>query len=140
MSDIREILTQQPILLFDGECGFCNKSVQFFLKRDRDKKMRFVSLQSEKGKLIRKYFEINDNIDSLILIRNYNAYIQSCAALRLSLYMKGLWPIMTIFLIIPPFIRNAVYALIARNRMKLFGKVENCELIASEDRARFLDI
>lgn len=140
MTDINELLSKQPILLFDGECGFCNKSVQFFLKREKSKTMQFVPLQSEKGKALRKYFEIGDDIDSLILIRNYSAYIKSCAALRLTLYMKGLWPMMSTFLIIPPFLRNPVYDFIARHRMKLFGRVENCALIPLEDRKRFLDI
>lgn len=139
MTDMNELLKHQPILLFDGECGFCNKSVQFFLKREKSKTMQFVPLQSEKGKALRKYFEIGDDIDSLILIRNYNAYIKSCAALRLTLYMKGLWPMMTVFLIIPPFMRNFIYDWIARNRMKFFGRVESCELIPVEDRKRFLD-
>ncbi|MCW3076785.1 MAG: Thiol-disulfide oxidoreductase, partial [Bacteroidetes bacterium] len=57
MININELLAKQPILLFDGECGFCNKSVQFFLKREKNKTMHFVPLQSETGKAIRKYFE-----------------------------------------------------------------------------------
>jgi predicted DCC family thiol-disulfide oxidoreductase YuxK len=139
MSNINELLTKQPILLFDGECGFCNKSVQFFLKHERKKTMHFVPLQSETGMAIRNYFEIDPKIDSIILIRDYSAYIKSCAALRLTLYMKGLWPLMSVFLIIPPFLRNPVYDFIARNRMKIFGKVESCALIPVEDRVRILD-
>jgi len=140
MTDMNEILQRQPILLFDGECGFCNKSVQFFLKREKSKTMQFVALQSEQGKAIRKYFEINDEIDSIILIKNYSAYIKSCAALRLTLYMKGAWPLMSAFLVIPPFIRNAVYSFVAKHRMKISGRVENCALIPVEDRNRFIDL
>ncbi|MGZ3901460.1 MAG: thiol-disulfide oxidoreductase DCC family protein [Bacteroidia bacterium] len=139
MIDINELLTKQPILLFDGECGFCNKSVQFFLKREKKKTMHFVPLQSETGAALRKYFEIDDRIDSIILIRDYSAYIKSCAALRLTLYMKGAWPLMAIFLVIPPFLRNPVYSFIAKHRMKLFGRVDSCALIPEEDRIRILD-
>lgn len=139
MINVNEILARQPILLFDGECGFCNKSVQFFLKREKEKKMYFAPLQSEVGKELRKYFEIDDKIDSIILIKGYSAYIKSCAALRLTLYMKGAWPLMTGFLIIPPFLRNLVYSFIARHRMKIFGRVENCALIPNEERTRFLE-
>ncbi|MCE3229160.1 MAG: hypothetical protein K0S32_3711 [Bacteroidetes bacterium] len=139
MINVQEILKKQPILLFDGECGFCNRSVQFFLAREKGKRMYFAPLQSEVGKEIRKYFEIDEKIDSIILIKDHSAYIKSCAALRLTLYMKGLWPMMSAFLIIPPFLRNLVYSFVARHRIKIFGRVENCALIPAEDRVRFLD-
>ncbi len=137
--DIKEILTKQPILLFDGECGFCNKSVQFFLQHEKNKAMYFAPLQSQVGKEIKIYFEIDEKIDSLILIRDYSAYIKSCAALRLTLYMKGLWPLMAVFLVIPPFLRNMVYDAIAKRRMKISGRIESCSLISEEDKKRFLD-
>ncbi|MBI2720633.1 MAG: DUF393 domain-containing protein [Bacteroidetes bacterium] len=139
MMSINELLQKQPLLLFDGECGFCNKSVQFFLKREKKKTMHFVPLQSASGNCIKKYFEIADRVDSLILIKDHSAYIKSCAALRLTLYMKGAWPVMAVFLIIPPFLRNMVYTFIAKHRMKIFGRVESCALIPLEDRNRILD-
>lgn len=138
MSDVNHLLQKQPILLFDGECGFCNRSVQFFLKREKNKTMHFIPLQSEEGKALRNYFEIDEKIDSIILIKDYSAYIKSCAALRLALYMKGLWPMMAAFLAIPPFLRNPVYDFIAKRRMKIFGRVESCSLIPAEDKKRFL--
>ena len=104
MTDVNEILRYQPVLLFDGECGFCNRTVQFFLRNERrgSPKMHFAPLQSEEGLALRKFFEIDDNPDSLILIKGHSAYIKSCAALRLTPYMKGLWPAMILFVIIPP--------------------------------------
>ena len=138
--DINEILKKQPILLFDGECGFCSKSVQFFLNHEKNKKMHFAPLESKTGKELRAYFEIDSKIDSVILIKEHSAYIKSCAALRLAPYMKGLWPLMMAFVIVPPFIRNWVYDLVARRRMKIFGRVENCALLPKEDKERFLDI
>jgi predicted DCC family thiol-disulfide oxidoreductase YuxK len=139
MIEINELLKKQPILLFDGECGFCNRTVQYFLKNESSKrKMHFAPLQSEPGILLRKYFEIGDNVDSLILIKGHDAYIKSCAALRLAPFMKGLWPVAVVFVIIPPFIRNLVYDFIAKRRMKLFGRGESCALLKNEDRSRFL--
>ncbi len=136
--EINELLNKQPILLFDGECGFCNRSIQFFLRRERNKKMHFAPLQSEAGLLLRTYFEISDNTDSLILIKGHAAYIKSCAALRLAPFMKGAWPLAKILVIIPPFIRNIVYNFIAKRRMRIFGRVESCALLKEEDRSRFL--
>ena len=138
--DINEILKKQPILLFDGECGFCNRSLRYFINHEKNKTMHFAPLQSAVGKELRAYFEIDEKIDSIILIRDHSAYIKSCAALRLMPYMKGLWPLMIVFVVIPPFIRNWIYDLIAKRRMKIFGRVQNCELLPKEDKDRFLDL
>jgi predicted DCC family thiol-disulfide oxidoreductase YuxK len=141
--DINRLLSKQPLLLFDGECGFCNKVVQFFLRNEKknlpdSKTVKFVPLESEAGKLLRQYFEIDDQIDSIILIRHHSAYIKSCAALRLTQYMKGLWPVLSLFVIIPPFIRNLVYNFVAKHRKKIAGRVESCGLLKQEDKERFL--
>lgn len=139
--DAEEFLKKQPILLFDGECGFCNRTVQFFLrneKRNPTHLMHFAPLQSEVGIALRNYFGIDEKIDSIILIKDHSAYIKSCAALRLSRYMKGGWPLMMVFLVIPPFIRNAFYDAFAKRRIKLFGRVDSCALLKKEDSERFL--
>lgn len=139
---LNQLLAKQPILIFDGECGFCNKSVLFFLKHEKvaGTKIHFASLQSEAGSQLKKYFEIDSKTDSLIFIRDHGAYIKSCAALRLTGYMKGLWPLMQIFLICPPFLRNIVYDYIAKRRMKWFGRLEHCALLKEEDQERFLSL
>jgi len=139
-TDINALLKKQPILLFDGECGFCNRTVQFFLERERNHSMHFAALESEEGKALKHYFEIDSKVDSLILIRGNNAYIKSCAALRLAQYMKGGWPLASALVVIPPFLRNMVYDFIAKRRMKLFGRVDNCAMLQNEDRKRFLDM
>ena len=143
--DINELLKKQPILLFDGDCGFCNKSVLFFLARENNnqwskphRKMHFAALQSPEGLALKKYFELDESLDSIILIRDHSAFVKSCAALRLTLYMRGLWPLLAIFVIIPPFIRNILYNFIAKRRMSFFGKVPSCALLNETDRERFL--
>ncbi|PBQ31763.1 thiol-disulfide oxidoreductase [Sphingobacteriaceae bacterium] len=137
--EIQEALSKQPILLFDGECGFCNKTIQFFLRNEnKNKRMHFAPLESEIGKALRKYFEIDEKIDSVILVKDHSAYIKSCAALRLAPFMRAPWSFAIVFVIIPPFLRNWVYDFIARRRKKIFGRVESCALLANEDRERFL--
>ena len=86
----------------------------------------------------KNYFEINTKTDSMILIKNHDAFIKSCAALRLTKYMKGGWPLLIVLVIIPPFIRNFFYDLIAKHRKKWFCELENCALLKNEDRSRFL--
>lgn len=139
--EVNDILKLQPILLFDGECGFCNRSIQFYLKRERKKALKFASLQSETGKSLLNYFEIDPaKMDSLVLIRNNQAFVKTCAVLRITTYMKGIWPVMAVFIVFPPFMRNWVYDWIAKRRMKWFGRVEHCALLKQEDKQRFLDL
>lgn len=135
---LNEALKKQPLLLFDGKCVLCNQVILFFLKHEKNKELHFVSIESELGISIKNYFEINTKTDSMILIKNHDAFIKSCAALRLTKYMKGGWPLLIVLVIIPPFIRNFFYDFIARRRKKWFGELENCALLKNEDRSRFL--
>lgn len=136
--DIQNYLSKQPLLLFDGECAFCNRSVLFLLKHERGARVHFVPLESEAGKTLRSYFEIDPAVDSIILIRDHSAFIKSCAALRLTQYMKGLWPLLSVLVIIPPFLRNPVYSFIAKHRMRIFGRVQTCALLKDVDASRII--
>ncbi|WP_405098442.1 thiol-disulfide oxidoreductase DCC family protein [Oceanobacillus sp. FSL H7-0719] len=127
------------IILFDGECNFCDASVQFIIQRDQKKQFKFASLQGEAGqKLINKY-NSPKNIDSLILLENNKVYYKSTAALRIAKQLKGMWKLLYIFLLVPPKIRDALYDIIAKNRYKWFGKKDSCMLPSPEMRSRFLD-
>ncbi len=129
---------QFPVLLFDGVCNLCVGSVQFFLKHDRNKEIMFASLQSAYGENERLKFNIPKNIDSLIFIENNKVYYFSSAALKAAAKMGGVWPLLRIFLWVPPFIRNGVYRFIAKNRYRWFGKKEVCWLPNPALKERFL--
>lgn len=129
--------TNTHIVLFDGDCNFCNTSVQFIFKREKKNSFYFASLQSDKGKeLLEKYKLQNLDLSSMVFISNNKAYLKSSAALRIAGQLKGLWPLMMVFLIVPPFIRNWVYDQIAKRRHKLLK--QKCALPTPELRARFL--
>lgn len=115
------------IVLFDGDCSFCNFWVKFILKRDPKKQFVFHSLQSELGKELRKKHQISEQLDTLIYLnKNNKAFIKSGAALRIASKLKFPWFLAIVFIVIPPFIRNWVYDLIAKNRHKLFK--DSCEI------------
>jgi predicted DCC family thiol-disulfide oxidoreductase YuxK len=83
-------VNQQPIILFDGICNLCNGSVNFVIKRNNKKEIRFAALQSEIAqKLLKDHSLPVDEIQSIILIENSTAYTQSTAALRISRYLNG---------------------------------------------------
>ncbi len=132
-------MSSGPIILFDGICNFCNSAINFVLKKDKTKSIKFAALQSEAGKEIVQQFGLPPNdMRSFLLIEDGKVYSRSAAALKVCRYLTGAWPLCYAFIIIPAFIRNAVYDLIARNRYRWFGKKDECMIPTPDMRARFL--
>lgn len=127
------------IVLFDGVCNLCNGSVQFIIKRDPRGIFRFASLQSEFGQLQLKKFNLPGHVlHSIISIEKGVCYQRSDAALKIASRLPGLWPVLSIFRIVPRFIRDAAYDLIALNRYRFFGKQESCMLPTPALKSRFI--
>lgn len=127
------------IILFDGECSFCKKSIQFIIKRDLNDYFKFASLQSDVGKELRNNFNIPNDLDSLILIEKGKTYSKSSAVLRICKNLKGIYKLAVVFFIFPKFFRDFFYDRIANNRYKLVSKKNTCVLPSSDIREKFLD-
>ncbi len=134
-----DLIKDKTIILFDGNCGLCNKSVRFILKHEKDQELYFSALQSETGKQVLKQFELGNKTDSIVFIKNGKAFIRSSAALQITKHLKALWPLLFGFYIVPKFIRDAVYNYIAKNRIKWFGAADYCEMMTPELKKRFLE-
>lgn len=132
--------TNHKILLFDGLCNLCNSSVLFVIKRDAKRQIRYAPIQSKQGMMLMKKYGIEEAfLGSLIFIDEGKVYLRSTGALRLCRYLKGLWPLLYILIIVPPFIRNTVYDLVAKKRYEWFGKKESCMVPTVELKSLFLD-
>jgi len=130
---------QHSIILFDGVCNLCNKSVQFIIKRDKKDAFRFASLQSEIGQsLLNEHDLTGKQLNSFVLVKNNKVYMRSTGALHVAKQLSGAWPLLYALIIIPAFIRNAVYDFIATNRYKWFGKLESCLLPSTHYKNKFL--
>jgi predicted DCC family thiol-disulfide oxidoreductase YuxK len=126
--------------LFDGVCNLCSSSVQFILKHDRKNQFQFGSLQGNYGQeMLKKYQLPSSEFNSFMLIEEGKLYSKSTGALRMLKHIGGLWSLAYAFIIVPKFIRDAVYNLVARNRYKWFGKKNECWLPKPEWKNRFLD-
>ena len=132
--------SEHPIILFDGVCNLCNSTVNFVIKRDKNSTFRFAHLQSETARsLLEKHQLDGKGVDSIVYIENDRVYIKSIAVLKILRHLKQPYPLLYIFIIIPPFMRNAAYNLIAKNRYKWFGKSDNCIVPTVELKERFLE-
>lgn len=130
---------KHALIIFDGICNLCNNWVNFIIRNDKKDYFRFTTLQSENKKKNLANYNIHQyNFDSVFLIENNKIYIQSTAALRITKKLGGLWPLMYLFIIIPPFIRNKIYQIIAKNRYKWWGKRDSCTVPDGANLEKFL--
>ena len=136
------LVSKQPVVLFDGVCNLCNGSVLFIIKRDRPARFRFAALQSEAAAAALKTIDPSLNVgglpDSMVLIEDGRLFTRSTAALRVARGLRFPWPLMYGFIIVPPFLRNWMYDIIARHRYRWFGRRETCMIPTPELAARFL--
>ena len=130
----------KKLILFDGVCNLCNASVQYVIKHDKNNVFLFTALQSEAGlELIKKYKINTKKIDSILLYTPEKGIAsKSSAALKIAGSLGFPHNILSVFLIVPPFLRNWVYDYIAKNRYKWYGKKESCWIPTPELKSKFL--
>lgn len=128
------------IVLFDGVCNLCNSTVQFIIKRDTHNKFKFSSLQSEYGQNFLKERNLDSSdFKSIILYEPEVAYYtKSTAALKIAQNLGFPYNLLSVFLMIPSFIRDWIYSLISKYRYHLFGKKDSCMVPTPENKRKFI--
>ena len=136
-----------PIVLYDGVCGLCNRSVQFLLKHDKRARFRFASLQSDFAmKVLGRHGLDPKDLDTVHVVENYDqpgerVLQRSDAILRAGRELGGVWGASSsVAKIVPRPLRDLVYRFVASNRYRVFGKYETCMLPDPNQRSRFLDV
>jgi predicted DCC family thiol-disulfide oxidoreductase YuxK len=129
------------LVLFDGQCGLCQKSVRFIVRRDRRKRFWFAALQSQAGKEVAEKMGLEPGqTETMVLLEEGRAYTMSTAALRVCRKLRWGWPLMYGFICVPRFIRDVAYRFIARRRFQWFGGGDGCDLtLGSQVAARLID-
>jgi predicted DCC family thiol-disulfide oxidoreductase YuxK len=131
----------KSIILFDGVCNFCNVAVIFIIQQDRNAKFNFASLQSTFGQEKLKQFGLSsDELSTIVLLNKGRIFTKSSAALEIARHLDGLWPLFSLFKIVPSRVRDFAYDFIARNRYRWFGKREACMIPTPKLKSRFLSI
>jgi len=135
-----------PIVLYDGVCGLCNRLVQFLLNRDTHDRFRFASLQSEfANKVLTQHRLDPHDLDTVYVVEDYGQpderlLARSDAILFMLKQLGGPWKVAGVGHILPKAFRDAVYKVVARNRYRVFGKHESCMLPEPKHRSKFLDV
>jgi predicted DCC family thiol-disulfide oxidoreductase YuxK len=138
------------VLIYDGLCGFCNRTVQWLLKWDKANVFRFAPQQSRWAEetLLRHKIDRDAMLkqNSVYLVLHPNSpqeriLLRSDVTVHSLLLLGGVWKVLGRCLqLVPRVVRDAAYSLIARNRFRLAGKYEVCPLPTAADRGKFLGI
>jgi predicted DCC family thiol-disulfide oxidoreductase YuxK len=133
-----EKINKQKIILFDGVCNLCNSSVIFILQREKEPIFRFASIQSEAGKALLEWCGLpKDFRQAIVLIDNETVYLGSTAALKIGQQLRFPWSFLaSVGFLVPGFLRDAVYAQIAKHRYQWFGKRDACMVSTKELQSR----
>ena len=143
MSD-HDIQAHHLLVLYDGVCALCNGTVTFLLKRDREDQFRFAPLQSNLGReIVRRYGGDPDDHDTIYLVLHFGEdderiLKRSRAVFTTLNAVGGGWKILAAFRVLPAFLTDLGYRLVAKLRYRLFGKYDACPLPPAESRHKFL--
>jgi predicted DCC family thiol-disulfide oxidoreductase YuxK len=137
--DLLTLSHQHPIVLFDGVCNFCDATINFLIQKDIQARLRFVPLQEPAGQALLRHLSMDtETFDTFLLLDHGRVYQRSTAGLRVLRYLPGAWPWLYGLILIPTFVRDAVYQIIARNRYRWFGRTDACMIPDASVRGRFL--
>jgi predicted DCC family thiol-disulfide oxidoreductase YuxK len=139
-SEPRTAPDEAPIVFFDGYCNLCNRSVAFIVARDAGERFRFAPLDSQTAQArLASHADHGTLPDSVLLLDADGLHARSDAARRIARHLGGPWPwLATLSGMVPRILRDAVYDLIARNRLRWFGRRETCAVPTAAQQARFL--
>jgi predicted DCC family thiol-disulfide oxidoreductase YuxK len=127
------------IVLYDGVCGLCSRSVRFLIRRDRDRRLRFAPLQGDTAAGLRARFpEIPETLESVVLVDGDRVYLRSKAFLYTARFLTRPWRWAWHLRWLPAFVLDLGYRLIARVRYRIWGEHDACEIPAPKERDRFL--
>jgi predicted DCC family thiol-disulfide oxidoreductase YuxK len=127
------------IVLYDGVCGLCDRLVRFLVERDRARLLRYAPLQGETAAELRaRHGNIPGGLDTMVFVDDGKVYLRSRAFARIARYLPWPWRLATLIRFVPRFLADGAYALVARTRYRIFGKVEACGLPTQEERQLLL--
>lgn len=145
MDEKRQRTGFEPVLLYDGECGLCTRSVLWTLAHERDTRVRFASLQSQVGMSL--LFEHGmtsaaggrPKVDSIVFVDAEGAHVRSEALMRLAAHLRAPWRWFRVGRLCPRVLRDAVYDMVARHRRRWLNTNQVCVVGDEATRSRFLD-
>ena len=126
------------VVFFDGVCTLCKRSVRYLIKHDKKKVLKFASLQGQYAKKTLPQEDLN-NLESIVFYDGNALHKKSTALLKLCTSLGGGYKLLLVGYLLPKFLRDGLYSMIAKNRYRWFGKQDYCMTPTKEVQGRFLD-
>lgn len=127
----------QPVVLYDGTCGLCHRSVAWLVKRDRDQ-IWYAPLQGETATALRARFPIPADLSSVVLIDGDRMFVRSKVFFHAARYLTRPWRWAYGFRWLPAFVLDPFYWVVAKLRYRIFGKHDTCQIPSVAQRAHLL--
>ncbi len=129
-----------PVVLFDGVCNLCNAWVRFVVRHDPTGIFRFAAQQSPIGQaMIRQHMKGFRQLSNVVLIAGDSVYTESTAILEICARLGPPWSWIAVLRVIPRRVRDACYDFVARHRYQWFGRTDNCQVLSTDLRSRFIE-
>jgi predicted DCC family thiol-disulfide oxidoreductase YuxK len=126
----------KPVIIFDGLCALCSGSASFVLRHDDKAIFRLAPAQSPLGHALYAHYGLDpQDYESMILMQDGITWFNSEAAIRIAQGLGFPWSLAVMFRVVPLGLRDSLYAFVARNRIRWFGRRKTCYL----PEARFAD-
>jgi predicted DCC family thiol-disulfide oxidoreductase YuxK len=137
-----ELRSSTPVLYYDGSCGFCDATVQFVLRHERSRTLRFATLQGAHAAELLRHNKELAKVDSVIWLEGDQqpvALVRSDAVLRIAQYLGFPWSLLLVGRVVPRVLRDRLYDVVARHRKRMMRTPAACDIPTPSVRARFLD-
>ncbi len=132
-------LHTKKIVLFDGECSFCDSTVSFLFDKNNKRTLYFTSQQSETGVSLLQHNQLSTDLNTIYFYSNGKVYEKAAAFFEISKELNGGWKYLQYFkYVVPSSFANWCYDRIAKRRHLLLGTKDTCRLMTKEERHYFL--
>lgn len=125
------------VVYFDGHCNVCNAFIDFLIRHDKRRRLKYAPLQGETAKA-RLPAEMVTSLATMVLEEDNRISVESTAAIKTIAHLGGIYSLMSAFLLLPRFLRDWVYRWCAGHRYLWFGKRDTCRMPTAEEREQFL--
>jgi predicted DCC family thiol-disulfide oxidoreductase YuxK len=131
------------VVLYDGICGLCDKSVQWLLDHDPDGQLRFAPLQGPTAaSILARHPSLPRTLETVIFVEQdgerERVHVRSHAIFHICKYVRGVARGLAIFRFLPAVLTDLAYRLVARLRYRIWGQLDQCRVPTPDERARFL--
>ncbi len=133
----------QPVIVYDGVCVLCSRSMRIIARGDRAGRYRYMSAQSPIGQALFAHYGLDaEQFETVLLIEAGRAFGKLDAIMRIAGQLRGIYRplgLLRVMRVLPGRLQDWCYDSIAKNRYSLFGRTDACIMPDASWRARVIE-